>query len=186
MTGYSQQGEDKWIDENLSLPENGFYLDIGCAHPVQTSNTAFLRDKGWKGLAIDGNQAWENDWKGIPGFVCAVIANERRVTFSDTSWWSRIDGPNGKERIAISIEELLAYYEIGKVDFLSVDTEGTEYGILSSFNFELHSPEVVVVEYNAGHLPIIEPEESRIPALMTRKGYTLGCIFKPVNMIFTR
>ncbi len=186
MIGYSQQGEDEWISANVRLPENGFYVDIGCAHPVQTSNTAFLRDMGWKGLAIDGNPAWENDWKGIPGFICAVIAQESYVAFSESSWWSRIGGPESKERIAVTIEHLLGYLEIGKIDFLSIDTEGTEFHILSSFDFDLHSPDVVVAEYNAVHLPIVAPDVSPIPALMKSRGYSLRHVCEPANMIFTR
>lgn len=186
MTGYSQQGEDEWIATNLSLPENGFYVDIGCAHPVQTSNTGFLRDKGWRGLAIDGNPAWENDWKGIPGFVCAVISNDRWVPFSESSWWSRICGPEAKERLAVTIEELLTYFEVGKIDFLSVDVEGSEFDILTSFDFDLHSPTVVVAEYNSTHIPTISPDQSLLPALMKSHGYSLRHVCEPVNMIFTR
>ena len=31
MNFYSEYGEDRWIAENLKLPDRGFYVDVGCA-----------------------------------------------------------------------------------------------------------------------------------------------------------
>ncbi len=186
MNFYSQQGEDKWISENIELPTYGFYVDIGAGHPFTTSNTAFLRDRKWEGLAIDGNRAWADDWKDIPAFCCAVISGEPEVSFSENGWWSRIDGPEAKLRSSITIEELLLERNIGKIDFLSVDTEGSELDVLKMFDFRLHDPAIVVAEYNAQHLPIVGPDQSPIPSFMESLGYSLRHVCEPVNMIFTR
>ena len=35
-------------DKNL-----GFYIDVGCFHPIRLSNTMFLYSKGWTGMNID-------------------------------------------------------------------------------------------------------------------------------------
>ena len=67
-TYYGQNREDEWIDKNLPLPEKGFYVDIGCEHPFNHSNTAFLRDRGWKGLAIDGNRGNGQSMEEHSGF----------------------------------------------------------------------------------------------------------------------
>ena len=34
------------------------------------------------------------------------------------------------------------------LDYLSVDTEGSEYEILKDLNFELYSPKIITVEHN--------------------------------------
>ena len=62
MNFYSEYGEDRWIAENLKLPDRGFYVDVGCAVPGSGSNTAFLRDRGWGGLVIDANPAYAALW----------------------------------------------------------------------------------------------------------------------------
>ena len=31
----------------------GFYIDVGCFHPIRLSNTMFLYSKGWIGMNID-------------------------------------------------------------------------------------------------------------------------------------
>lgn len=187
MNYYAQNREDQWIAENLPLPEKGFYVDIGCGDPFVTSNTAFLRDRKWDGLAIDGNLGWAKSWEDIPAFNYAVISNLPEVYFVEdqNAYWSRI-GDGGKLREAESIEQLLARFEIGKFDLLSVDTEGTEFEVIQSFDFEKHDPSIVIVEYNAAHLPIVEPDASPIPYFMRDKGYQLMKSFPPVNMIFAK
>ena len=39
---YSQHREDLFIDNYFKHKKNGFYLDIGCYHPIKYSNTALL------------------------------------------------------------------------------------------------------------------------------------------------
>jgi FkbM family methyltransferase len=186
---YAQNREDKWIAENLPLPDKGFYVDIGCGHPFTTSNTAFLRDRKWDGLAIDGSPIWADEWKDIPAFRCSVISSkEGPAAFRidpDNAYWSRIDD-NGSKRYARTIESVLPEESIDDIDFLSIDTEGTELEVIQSFDFYRHGPSIVVVEYNAAHLPIVEPNESPIPAFMRSKGYTMEHVFPPVNMIFAK
>ena len=188
MISYAQNGEDKWIVENLPLPDKGFYVDIGCGHPFIGSNTAFLRDRKWEGLAVDANRGWAQEWQDIPAYHYAVISNEPEVLFLEhpsVPEYSRVD-QRGKLCKAETIEQLLARFEIGKFDFLSVDTEGSELEIVQSFNFNKHRPEIVIVEYNAAHLPLVDHKNSVIPYVMQDKGYRLASVFPPVNMIFVR
>ena len=188
MRYYGQNREDEWIDKNLPLPDKGFYVDIGCEHPFNHSNTAFLRDRGWKGLAIDGNRETAKLWINIPDFRCAVISSHAIVNFredSKTPGWSRIS-QMGEMRGAITIEELLEFEHIIKIDFLSVDVEGLEMEVLQSFDFEKHDPSIVIVEYNAAHLPVVKANDSPILDLMEDKGYMLKKIFVPVNMVFAK
>jgi len=48
--------EDKniiFLREYFINEKNGFYIDVGCYHPIRLSNTRFLYSKGWKGINID-------------------------------------------------------------------------------------------------------------------------------------
>lgn len=187
---YSQNREDKWIAENLGhlLPEKGFYVDIGCAHPFETSNTAFLRDRKWDGLAVDGDRRRIAEWEGIPAFRCSIISDHHVVKFleSEVTWHSRIDPDHGETAFGITLDELLEAEEVGKIDFLSVDTEGTEFEVLQMVNWEKHEPTIVVAEYNAQHLPIVKFDQSPILPFMLTNGYELKHIFEPINMIFAK
>lgn len=166
---YSQFGEDKWISENLTLPAKGVYVDIGAAHPVETSNTAFLRDRGWNGLAIDAEPSWTECWTNIENFVCAIVSPRPLVRFNSNKeepWISRIDG-EGEQRTE-SIEAILDRFEIGKIDFLSIDIEGHEFEVLQSLDFDKHAPSIIVSEYDTRNIG----EDFRVRDFLLGLGYS--------------
>ena len=53
---YSQNQEDLFIDNYFKDKKDGFYLDVGCYHPIKFSNTALLYNRGWQGINIDMSQ----------------------------------------------------------------------------------------------------------------------------------
>ena len=49
----------------------------------------------------------------------------------------------------ISLNDVfIKYFNGEKIDYMSVDTEGSELLILSKFNFEKYGPKIVTVEHN--------------------------------------
>jgi hypothetical protein len=51
---YSIEGQDQFAYSLFKNLTTGFFIDIGCAHPVASSNTClFDLDLGWSGLAFD-------------------------------------------------------------------------------------------------------------------------------------
>jgi Methyltransferase FkbM domain len=184
---YAQQREDEWIANNLSLPDKGFYVDIGCGHPFTTSNTAFLRDRKWQGLAVDADSVWTDVWKDIPAFECAVIASHPIVPFfhdHECPYRSRITYLNkeAKYRKAETIEALLERHKVQKIDLMSIDIEGREFELLTELDFDLHRPSIMIVEYDTAGLG----EDLRIePYMVLDKKYK--AVHKtPMNIVFTR
>ena len=55
------------------------------------------------------------------------------------------------------------------VDYISIDTEGSEYDILSAVDFDRWSFRVMTVEHNH------EPQREQVFDLLTSKGYTRVC-----------
>ena len=54
MKYYSQDGQDKFLVENLfKNKNNGFYVDIGANDGVSLSNTKVLEDIGWEGICVE-------------------------------------------------------------------------------------------------------------------------------------
>ena len=53
---YSTLGEDLIIKKFFKKKSKGIYIDIGCYHPIEGSNTYLLFKKGWSGLNIDLNK----------------------------------------------------------------------------------------------------------------------------------
>ena len=52
---YSIFGEDDFVDNYFKNKSDGFYIDVGCYHPLEGNNTHLLYKKGWNGINIDIN-----------------------------------------------------------------------------------------------------------------------------------
>ena len=50
---YSQLGQDAFVFSILDEKCDGIFVDIGCHKPFEISNSLFLEENGWRGLAID-------------------------------------------------------------------------------------------------------------------------------------
>ena len=53
---YSYGGIDNLINYIFKEKKNGFYVDIGCGHPIKNNNTYLLHKKGWHGINVDLDQ----------------------------------------------------------------------------------------------------------------------------------
>jgi hypothetical protein len=52
-----------------------------------------------------------------------------------------------------------------QIDYLSIDTEGSEFEILNSFNFDLYDIKIITCEHN------YTPMRKKIYSLLTKNGY---------------
>jgi 3-dehydroquinate dehydratase len=66
----------------------------------------------------------------------------------------------------ISLSDLLKKYEEPyEIDYLSIDTEGSEYDILKSFNFDEYNIKIITCEHNDSNT------REKIFSLLSEKGY---------------
>jgi hypothetical protein len=87
--------------------------------------------------------------------TCAVSSVRGEVEFyrhNTNSTWSGIY-QRGDDYTPIKVqsrtlEDLLVLHDIDKIDLLDIDVEGSEIDVWNSFNPELHSPKVVIIEYS--------------------------------------
>lgn len=142
---YSEFGEDRWIAEHLALPAQGVYVDVGAGHPHYASNTAFLRERGWRGLAIDANPRWFNFWETT--FFRGLIASQPTARFYENGLCSRID-EQGEIEETVRLGAVLKGFGIEKIDFMSIDLEGAEFDAFQTFDLVRHAPAIVVAEYS--------------------------------------
>ena len=50
---YSFGGIDIIVDYIFKNKSDGFYIDIGCQHPISNNNTYLLHKRGWSGINVD-------------------------------------------------------------------------------------------------------------------------------------
>jgi FkbM family methyltransferase len=165
---FSQNGEDLII--NKLLPNKiGFYVDVGANDPTRFSNTKRFHLKGWTGINIEPdpvaikkfNTERPNDINlniGISDKNSNLnfyqFEPSTLSTFSEKMYRVYIkEGFKHLKTIKVPIyklEEILKKYRPkGAIDFFSIDTEGLDYEVLKSNNWDKFKPKVICIEKNA-------------------------------------
>ena len=49
-------GEDLFIKDYFKNKKSGFYIDVGCYHPIHRNNTHLLHMQNWSGINLDTSQ----------------------------------------------------------------------------------------------------------------------------------
>ena len=160
---HSQFGEDRYIYGNLDLQEHGTFVDVGAGHPIHLSNTYFFEKNGWTGVCIDADPNQYALLKAARADVewAAVAAEEGEIELSQaylSTYSSTVkkDEYRGLARStfrqtirvpALRLETILEKHNIGHIDLLDIDVEGTELDVWPTFDYEKHKPRVVIIEY---------------------------------------
>lgn len=167
---YSQHHIENYLDRFKSP---GFFLEIGCWDGELISQTAWLeRERGWKGLCVD---PFPRNFEKRICRVCDMavsadgrprefikVSTDRRdggdvsyfSGFKDTiqTHWPLIFEHCNYEMIGIvtiTIDQLYRKYCLPLyIEFLSVDTEGSELEIFQSIDFDKYSFGLIVFEHN--------------------------------------
>lgn len=185
MNFLAEDGCDRFIYENLGIPTKGFYLDCGAAHPDKYSQTAFLRDLGWNGIAIDGNPAYAPEWENVEGsvFIPAVLSSVPEVNFliEPTNALVSRQHETGTPVLTKRLDDLLIKHEIPKVDFLSLDLEGMEYSAIKTLDLTRFRIPIIVSEYRSGHFG----EDFRVLHHLVHWGYEVVHATNS-NLVFRR
>ena len=71
---------------------------------------------------------------------------------------------------AMTLEAILEQHRIGRIDLLSIDTEGNELDVCETMNWEAHRPRVVIIEYLTWGRP---SQETAIRRYFARSPYRL-------------
>lgn len=173
---FSQYNQDKFLNEVIfSNEKDGFFIDIGAHDGILFSNSLFFeRYNGWKGFCVEPNplvfSKLKLNRKSINLNVC-IGSENKKVKFTQIEGYSemlsgitekyderhiqrinndiRIKG-GVKTEIEVNMIPLSDIDELKnkKIDFISIDTEGNEFDIVNSINFELLDVKSLVIENN--------------------------------------
>ena len=112
---------------------NGFYVDVGCYHPVKSSLTNYLYSKGWTGINIDLSQVSIDLFNltrpkdiNIRAAISDFNGETEYYENGPINQQNSLDGKVGnKIKIkSYKINDLLDKYKIEKFDYLNIDAEG--------------------------------------------------------------
>ncbi len=162
---YSLFGEDIFIQNYFKDKPNGFYVDVGCYHPLDGNNTQILYKKGWNGINLDINfysiELFNFLRKRDVNIHTGISQKKDNLTMyyrKEINMLNTLDEKiakihfiNGYKKRSIQVNTLNFFIskhfnKLKKIDFLNIDVEGAELNVLKSLNFKHHKPQLVCIE----------------------------------------
>jgi FkbM family methyltransferase len=181
---YSQCQQDQFLNEVVfGNRRKGFFIDIGAHDGKTLSNSLFFEEsRGWDGICIEPNPnvfTRLNAFRKSRNLNVCVGDSDQVVKFTqiegyaemlsgitasyDPDHSARIErevASKGGRKTEIDIQMLrlnsIPGIQNQHIDFMSIDTEGSEFRILSSINLKDLDLEAIVIENNNGDRQIAD------------------------------
>ena len=165
----SQLGQDLLALIASGAKKPGFFIEFGSADGVALSNSYLLeKEFGWSGILCEPSRSWHADLKRNRSCIvdtrCVFSRTGEQISFSENyigelsgiTEFSGGDHHGILDRTTtsyqvetISLLDLLKNHNAPKhIEFLSVDTEGSEFEILNAIDFSQHTFGAICVEHN--------------------------------------
>jgi FkbM family methyltransferase len=182
----SQLRQDLFVLSELNFKTNGYFVEFGATNGIDLSNTHLLEKSfGWSGILSEPARCWIKDlqknrcanistncvWKESGSTLMfneadiAELSTIAAYNESDDHKEHRKQG-NKYDVTTVSLNDLLSKFNAPmQIDYLSIDTEGSEYAILSNFDFTKHSFSIITCEHN------FSPVREQIYSLLSKHGY---------------
>jgi FkbM family methyltransferase len=179
----SQLGQD--ILAAHLFGNKGYFVEFGAADAENISNTHLLEKKyGWRGILAEPNPVFHESLKSRECHVdhrCVYNKTGNIVTFAsvndmkelstiadyiESDRWSDVRKRNSTFDVeTISLDDLLDYYSAPQtIEYVSIDTEGSEFDILSAYSFS-RDIKLFTIEHN------YTDQRDSIYSLMISRGY---------------
>ena len=169
---YSKEGQDRWVMEMLKTKKNGYFVDVGASNGISNNNTyVFEKELGWEGICVEPSpvlrsfQTLVQTRSCICENVCIFdrdgevdfIARGRKIEVSGINYenankniLAHVKGGHPTIKVpCITLMQLLEKNNAPHIiDYLSLDTEGSEWDILKDFDFSEYTFLTITVENN--------------------------------------
>lgn len=167
----SQMYQDLWVLMMLKEKKDGFFVEFGACDGIYMSNTWLLEQEyGWRGILAEPNPYWvnslKNNRKAHIDNSCVYNATGEKIEMqcvTEAPELSRIadivpsdshEREGGRRNIVthhvdtVTLEDLLKKFNAPRtIDYLSIDTEGSEFEIVERFNFNNYDIRLISIEH---------------------------------------
>ena len=164
---YGQHGEDYILWQVFKDKKSGFFIDVGAFDGIHLSNSYLFELAGWQGPCIEAYpEYFALCQQNRPGSICIHAAclddkGRETVTFyaERLGFLSSVEGDyedvarryqgrglefDGFQKIkvpAMTLDRILVSLQAQpKIDFVSIDVEGSELKVLQGFDLERYRP----------------------------------------------
>lgn len=187
---YSQMGEDIVLKRWFPKKHKGFFVDVGCFHPIKYNNTYYFYKKGWRGINIDIDsikiEGFDLVRRKDTNINCAVSNQDGEVIYWTNGFYTPTvtldrafaESKEGKKyqyrakktqakKLTTIIDE--TKYKNNPIDILSIDVEGHDFEVLKSLDFERYAPKVIAIESQLGKFKDVQQADEY--EFLLNKGY---------------
>jgi hypothetical protein len=183
----SQLLQDIFALHQSNFKDGGFFVEFGATNGVDLSNSHLLEKIfHWKGILAEPAKVWHEDlkinrqcyiedkcvWKDSHSILEFKEVSSPELStisnFQSNGDWasSQRDQSVSYQVETISLNDLLDKYHAPKIiDYLSIDTEGSEFEILNNFDFKRNQFKIITCEHN------YTADRQKIYDLLTKNGY---------------
>jgi FkbM family methyltransferase len=168
--------------------KSGYFVEFGATDGVLLSNTLLLeKSLEWRGIVAEPLSTWhERLRKNRSCHIdtrCVYSTSNETVQFRNTYEYPELAGiekslqsdgnKESRQKFStdevptVSLMDLLATYDApNSIDYLSVDTEGSELEILGAFDFSAYKISLITVEHN-----FIDDQRNKLKNLLEKSGF---------------
>ena len=184
---YSMDNEDIAVLNYFKNKRNGFYVDVGCYHPIHRNNTYLLHKQNWNGINIDTSEFSIDLFNFIRpkdlNYNCAISNKDEIIKLFYQKKLSQLSTTEinqaktvfqgdikEKEIQAYTLDNILnkSKYKGIVIDFLDIDVEGADLKVLKGLSFDKYKPELVCIEIHEKKI-----NQSEVYNFLVNKDYEL-------------
>ena len=184
---YAMDNEDTAVLNYFKNKKKGFYVDVGCYHPIHRNNTYLLHKQDWSGVNIDTSEFSIDLFNHMRpkdlNYNCAISNKNEIIKLFYQKKLSQLNTTeidqaktvfqgNIKEKKiqAFTLDEILnkGKFKNNKIDFLDIDVEGADLKVLKGLSFDKFKPELICVEIHEKEVKL-----SKIYKFLVDKKYEL-------------
>lgn len=170
LNSKSQLRQDLFVAKLLKYKKNGYFVEFGATDGIEFSNSyLFAMHYDWKGILSEPNKhyrkslqtnrkncnlnfdaVWTSDGDFMNFYESEFATLSTLEGFKDSDQHSKLRSNSKVYKVkTITLESLLKTFDAPKnIDYLSIDTEGSEYEILKSFDFDKYNIKIITCEHN--------------------------------------
>lgn len=184
----SQLGQDIWVLKKTNYKKGGFFVEFGASNGVLLSNTYLLEKYfNWQGICSEPNPKFytqlkqNRSCKVTNQYIGRKTGEEIEFILADAYGGSSEfsgddhhkdirqayrDAGQTKTITSISLDDFLMQHKAPRnIDYISIDTEGSEYEVLSTFSFDEWDVRLFTIEHN------FTSQRAKIRILLETNGY---------------
>ena len=168
--------------------KSGYFVEFGATDGISNSNTHLLEKAlDWQGILAEPLSAWHERLRRNRNCHidtrCVYSKSNEMVRFRNTYEYPDLSGIEKNLQLdhnkelrqkfstgevsTVSLMDLLETYNApNSIDYLSVDTEGSELEILGAFDFSAYKISLLTVEHN-----FVNDERNKLKTLLEKNGF---------------